>query len=1776
MFIKNTWKEKVIASLLVFCLMFAHSSTIFAAFLVDFSQDANSDITANVEMSAYISSETVEKTDAYVANTKEEGLMLNVLMKVTGGYVKNPMLSIADLEDEVFEIDETRLDCEYIQSIVGNEITISRLNEGEEVLVEIPIKLKNENYYNPFRSSSNIRFVLEGTYVDTDSNHMEFSKEVTTSLGWDSICNFDIASGVEKSFEYTSDEMKYMLVQYSIDIELNEESKTLPVESTNITFKVPENESLIPQTVSVDAVNTAFTNGLIGNDVLFNESNWNYTDGNVNISVLNSPVQEEDNKYIIPQNKDKYIITVVYAVNGEDTKLSSNILSNISVFNNGGTKLLEVNGEVEYDLSDSTGNLVTYDVESSTNEISKGNIYANYNINKDFYETDYVSTLDINISKADLVNTVEVREQEEYFEDDEGNQYSTLDSNTYNTYYKTTTFNKENLDSILGETGSLKILNEEGDVLLTLDKSQQADENGNIVVNYAAKVGKVIFRIDNPEKEGILSVISTKSIGNLTYSKQTAMRFEKLVSRYVAAAIYDGDIQDDLGVVTNNINLKGTTTAANISTGRKVLSTLLENEDIELKIALNNYNDSTDLYKNPVFEITFPREIEEVTVNDMSILYGNNELSISNVETYKNSDGNVVIKVSLEGVQTKYSLVELTEGTNVLLNVDIKANLYTPSKTSKIVMNYYNESATSYENDVPWRMDEDKNDDTILNSNGTSETEISFIAPSGVVSAQKAEGYNGKNEVYSISQGLKTDRILTNTESKRVTSEIIVMNNSGEDMNNVSVLGRTGTVGNKLISTNEDLGTTVDTQMISELSETYGTYKNVEVYYSENVDATKEITDPNNGWTTEFSSLDNVKSYLIVFNESIKSGEITVFSYTYEIPENLPCDTGIYTTFNTYYTNANNENVSAEADTIGLETVSSPKIEVSITSDAGDVVIEGQMIEYTVLVKNVGEEVAEDVNVTLNIPENTTYVEYISGDTNGGGYYERHEDISTVNIDVGNIGVGEEKSYTYVVQVNEQVEEISGATIEASAEGLEENDEEETTETPETPEEETPDTPDTEDPEQTETEENESITEDSTDTSEVEKADIELDFKENYAGDYVRENAEIFYYITIVNNTDESLGITEVIYPDGTVKTYEEYQQEQAEKKAQEEADRLAQENGEYLEETETEEGKYQFIRGKTLTNIVLQQSIPEGVTFDDAYIKEYNEEIQFNEDVSVGSYNNDTRTFTLELDELAVGESYNLTVRVKSDYIEEIEKSIESQVVVSADDIEDITSYKIKNKIGRPNIETTFTSSADSQYVQENDKITYSLVAKNTGVFSAENLTVIDLLPDELKGLNGKYYLESDPDNVKSVNFITANKMSMVVNLAKDDTLYVEINTRAREIDDDETAVDNYLTLESISFREDIETDSITTILQQRPDTSSNDDSGGGNNSVAMIERNETVSNTSEAIPQRITGRAWLDENKDGKRDSDEKGLANISATLYSAETNKSVSKTTTDGSGTYIFDNLENGKYYIVFSYDTSKYALTEYQSEDVDSSMNSDVILTNALAITDIITIQGNSVGNIDIGLIEASVFDLTLDKTVTKITVQTEEETRAYDFEDGTDFAKIDIHSRQLQGAMVYMEYKVTVSNKGELAGYASTLVDYIPEGTVFSTDLNPGWYEGPDGLIYSNALENELINPGEGKSISLILVKQMTTTNTGMVSNSAEIAETFNEEAVEDADSIPGNRVDSEDDLGTADIVISVETGGTFISGAVFVVFVIIALVGVYIFKKNVLERMRRW
>ena len=64
----------------------------------------------------------------------------------------------------------------------------------------------------------------------------------------------------------------------------------------------------------------------------------------------------------------------------------------------------------------------------------------------------------------------------------------------------------------------------------------------------------------------------------------------------------------------------------------------------------------------------------------------------------------------------------------------------------------------------------------------------------------------------------------------------------------------------------------------------------------------------------------------------------------------------------------------------------------------------------------------------------------------------------------------------------------------------------------------------------------------------------------------------------------------------------------------------------------------------------------------------------------------------------------------------------------------------------------------------------------------------------------------------------------------------------------------------------------------------------------------------------------------------------------------------------------------------------------------------------------------------------------------------------------------------------------VKNEGAVAGYAKKVVDYLPKGVVFNTELNKDWYLSDNGNVYNTSLENTIINPGETKRTNIGLSK----------------------------------------------------------------------------------------
>ena len=338
-----------------------------------------------------------------------------------------------------------------------------------------------------------------------------------------------------------------------------------------------------------------------------------------------------------------------------------------------------------------------------------------------------------------------------------------------------------------------------------------------------------------------------------------------------------------------------------------------------------------------------------------------------------------------------------------------------------------------------------------------------------------------------------------------------------------------------------------------------------------------------------------------------------------------------------------------------------------------------------------------------------------------------------------------------------------------------------------------------------------------------------------------------------------------------------------------------------------------------------------------------------------------------------------------------------------------------------------------------------------------------------------------------------------------------------------------------------------------------------------------------------KITGTAWIDENSDGKRNDNEERLANIQVMLLNKDANSIVRDpdsgeekiTTTKDDGTYEFNNLENGEYLVLFIYDSLNYNLTEYKKQGIDEALNSDVIdiditmdgQKKVAEITDIIVIKDGNARDVNIGLCSANKFDLKIDKYIQKITLATPTiGTRVDEYGKGTKLAKVEVLERNVGKSSAVIEYKIAVTNEGTVPGYVNKIVDYLPEKVNFSTELNPDWYLSENGNIYNSSLANTVIKPGETKEVVLIVNIKITEDLLDTLVNSAEIYESYNEQGLKDIDSTVNNKVETEDDMSKAEVIVSLVTGKTTMYLLVALVIMIILGFGAYEIKKRVLNK----
>ena len=947
------------------------------------SQTENS----NVEFNSYFEGGSHLKTESMDSSTAK--LYINVKVK-NAGYLKNGIIEFKDVN---FKIGDVKSD--NVQSIdkENNKIVLKQLNNGSDVTLEIPISFLNNEEVSLDYFSKETKTNFSATYVDGNGKEKSISKEITNKLSWQTTAEAKVTSELTKYIPYATGKQYGVMLQTKINSSIVDNK--LPIKNTEIKVQVPEINGNKPSNVNVIATSMSATNGQ-DNGLNFTYDNYTY---DKETGIVTIKAQNASDKIMWKKNaQDEYLVTYIYdgqeiynyaKTNGVSTLAYTS--ANIAVYNNEETNIAAESISTSIKSTKRIGTIADFDIYL-TNELSKGQIYANYDSSKKKeveYSEKYVST----INSAELTDTIRFDQQVDLFMTKDNKEAPTTVSGNNYTYNKSVSIDVDVFNKILGKDGSIDVYNTSDTKLGTINKSTE-NKDGKYTLDISDKNTNQIYIIaSKPQVEGQLIINVNKAIKtNIDYSKSQMQTFTKM------QAGLQGKASTSTVEATRQLLLKETSSVANITIGKKDLTTVVKNENVEIRATLNTSNIYNALFKNPTLKITLPSYINNVNIKKTDIVMANG-LKIKGNPYVTTENGKQVITITLEGMQDEYTIGSDYDGTIVILNTDLTVKTLTPSSTEKITMKFTNAN------------------DTAVNQEGTVDTELNFVAPTGVVAANGISNYlDEKSDVMSISDTKITKEIPAYSNKRTATVYGKVINNYSNKISDVVILGRIPAKDNKKIDSTESLKSTFDTTLKTGISISGIDNSKYTVYYSDKTDASKDLADSNNGWSTTATS--NSKSYMVVTkNYEMDAGETVDFSYNVEIPEQLKHNNSVSEMYKVYYNNVSSIGTMAETKVSPIMTLTTGQgaeltAEVKSTTDT---IREGQIVRMKVVVKNTGTIAVNNAKAVVTKPEKATFMEY----SDGNGFFEL--DGNTQTLDIGNVAVGETKEVYYFIKIDDDL-----------------------------------------------------------------------------------------------------------------------------------------------------------------------------------------------------------------------------------------------------------------------------------------------------------------------------------------------------------------------------------------------------------------------------------------------------------------------------------------------------------------------------------------------------------------------------------------------------------------------------------------------------------------------------------------------------------------------------------------------------------------------------------
>ena len=932
---------------------------LFSAF---FTRDLNGD--GNAEKLLGTCKEINEPDQLYIdLNVLSNGYLENGKITINGQNFKYAMNMVKDnvlkntyISNNVKEIELNKIEAGTQKLIIGNVIANLENNINNYTAGISQNDLNNVS--NELKKHQVNTITLTGTHVADDGTKTEISKTIPVIIDWYGKAETNLYTQ-NKTYYY--DNMENNTI--SINIKINEIYKQLILKENILNLSIPDLKGFAP--TEVKCINSNVES--------------KYDEETKVLSIKRESQIDEDGKVISSlSNSNTYTVEITYPQEAYDslqnyTTITVPITGYYTCYNN-------QNEEFENPYKT---NIAKDQVTVLFRDVPQGeiyNFYAYYD-NKQYITEPYYKYV---ISKQNLINLYNKQELDEQTPNEKfivkwiavrgqtGEVPSMIMSETkqesekygdkfsdivMDEYIVNTGIYFENADNMLGETGEIKIYNNDTNELIkTFTVKEWNTYTKQNPYTYEIPIKHIRVETSKANVNNILTVYNVKELQTLKFIqnyKLEQLKQMNTVYTYLTGICNIEGQESGTRNVLDYAEFIEEKSIATISVSKNQLETqeTTKNQQITITARYNNIGDSK--WKNANYIVEIPKEIINMEINDVTI--SNDNVQLVGYEIYKENEQYFIKIITQNANQESYTI-------NINCNMTPDPRKPTSHKSLKLYAS--NEWNSEYYYQAQDIYDINGNNDTeeIV---GTNNTGLDLLSPTSLITLETVSNYNNKQEITIAPNVADVEK-----QTREATISMELTNNYTTVVSGVQILGKIPYKGNTYILNGNSMNSQFTTVMKNtgiqvplELQE-----KTV-VYYSTKENPDKDITNPANAWTLleNVEDFSEIKSYLINMKEYVlEKGKQYNFSYNVNIPEGIEYNMVSYSNHAVFYeldTDGGKLTISTEPNKVGIRIARKLDLEVIKNKFGMEKVVPGARYKLTQTNEN-GEEIASKICTT--------------------------------------------------------------------------------------------------------------------------------------------------------------------------------------------------------------------------------------------------------------------------------------------------------------------------------------------------------------------------------------------------------------------------------------------------------------------------------------------------------------------------------------------------------------------------------------------------------------------------------------------------------------------------------------------------------------------------------------------------------------------------------------------------------------------------------------------